>query len=532
MKRINNKRNLIILIGVLLLAVGTTLAYFKNSSVFNNIFNSGGYKTVAHEEFVSPSNWMPGDTTEKTVTVTNEGTMPVSVRVCVEDYWVASNDDELPNHSTSLNMDIALINLANQNDWTYANGCYYYNEELEPNETTSSPIASVTFNPDYEGTIDCVTDQVTGDITCESTDDGYDNAEYHLKLSVETIQLDGLSEWGVGYSIDGTNYTFPNPTSAMAASGYNVFLKQFAGDESLGFVKNSQEYYLKTGDGGESFSENTEVLLEAFGSENCEVTNSSCYCEDSDYYGSASDSGNISIIHVKPDSIFKCYASSTSSSCEETHLGYSANGEDWYSTSSESISESGYHIYTKNTYEDGYVDKKIGLLYNDTEYLFDLYDYSTNQSQLDDIFGSGYCTINGSTGSYFCSKDNFEVYSDYQVTKAVEYKNNNYLTCTYTFPSYWCDEATETTLAYNMYGFEDITFNKSINRNLFESIEMVNNITIPNNAIDSWDASAQKNNEIKAWYTDTDSNGLYELYIGQAGGVVANIDSRYICCGE
>ena len=35
------------------------------------------------------------------------------------------------------------------------------------------------------------------------------------------------------------------------------------------------------------------------------------------------------------------------------------------------------------------------------------------------------------------------------------------------------------------------------------------------------------NNSIKAWYTDTDNNGLYELFIGQEGGVKANPNSSY-----
>ena len=131
--KLKSKRNLIIILGVLFLTVGGTLAFFKNSTILDNIFNAGGYKTIAHEEFVSPSTWMPGDVTEKTITVKNDGTGDVNVRICIEDYWVAQNNDILPNHSNALNMDIALINPNNTSDWELVDGCYYYMNTLLKN---------------------------------------------------------------------------------------------------------------------------------------------------------------------------------------------------------------------------------------------------------------------------------------------------------------------------------------------------------------------------------------------------------------
>ena len=68
-------------------------------------------------------------------------------------------------------------------------------------------------------------------------------------------------------------------------------------------------------------------------------------------------------------------------------------------------------------------------------------------------------------------------------------------------------------------------FGKAINRSDFESITTVDDLNIPSNAIDSWDVSQKQNGEIMAWYTDNDSNNLYELYIGQIGGVIANPNS-------
>ena len=67
-----------------------------------------------------------------------------------------------------------------------------------------------------------------------------------------------------------------------------------------------------------------------------------------------------------------------------------------------------------------------------------------------------------------------------------------------------------------------------ITNDSIESLEFVDTNIIPNNAIGSWDVSEQKNGGIIAWYYDSDSNGKYELYIGQQESVIANIDSSYL----
>ena len=51
---------------------------------------------------------------------------------------------------------------------------------------------------------------------------------------------------------------------------------------------------------------------------------------------------------------------------------------------------------------------------------------------------------------------------------------------------------------------------------------------VPSGVIDSWDVSEAQNGSIMAWYVDEDNNGLYELYLGQDGGVKANPNSSKI----
>ena len=156
MKKIKSKKTIIAIVLIAVLAIGGTLAYYTSSSTFDNVFETAEYKTVATEVFESPTNWKPGDTTPKTITVKNEGDINARVRVCISDSWLAADGTTtLPNHDATNNIDIAVINPANTSDWTYFMGCYYYLNELEPNETTNSPIESVTFNPLYEGSVEC-----------------------------------------------------------------------------------------------------------------------------------------------------------------------------------------------------------------------------------------------------------------------------------------------------------------------------------------------------------------------------------------
>ena len=57
-------------------------------------------------------------------------------------------------------------------------------------------------------------------------------------------------------------------------------------------------------------------------------------------------------------------------------------------------------------------------------------------------------------------------------------------------------------------------FNGKIAREKIESIEFRPTLDVVDNAVGSWDASLDRNGTVIASYTDTDKNGLYELYIG------------------
>jgi len=209
----NKKSIVFICLLLIVILVGITYAYFSNSASFDNIFKASEYKTTIIENFESPTNWKPGDTTEKKINVTNNGEGDVAVRVCIdanEGTWTSKNGTTWANTKDNAAIinetsSVSTCDITNAN-WrkiTNEDGgyCYYYTKKLSSGETTnSSPVESVTYNSEVEVTDSCTTTKEDGktSVTCSSTGDGYDNATYNLPIKVETIQIDGMdSEWGI-----------------------------------------------------------------------------------------------------------------------------------------------------------------------------------------------------------------------------------------------------------------------------------------------------------------------------------------------
>lgn len=81
--------------GILAVAgIGGTFAYFNQTHTKTNEFTTGTYDTVLVEDFrpEDGENWKPGATVNKDVTVKNEGTLPVVVRVKFQETWVRRSD--------------------------------------------------------------------------------------------------------------------------------------------------------------------------------------------------------------------------------------------------------------------------------------------------------------------------------------------------------------------------------------------------------------------------------------------------------
>jgi alternate signal-mediated exported protein len=109
------KKNLIIIFVLFfIVVVGTTIAYFQSSAVFENLFTTGIYKVVVTEIFEPPTNWKPGETVTKTITTTNEGTIPAAVRMKVNQECISRDGVDI---SDDFNFfDMILINDVNYDD--------------------------------------------------------------------------------------------------------------------------------------------------------------------------------------------------------------------------------------------------------------------------------------------------------------------------------------------------------------------------------------------------------------------------------
>jgi len=95
-KIIKNKYVLIIGVVLIVLIVGVTIAFFQSSDTFTNNFDAGDYGARSVETFVSPTDWTPGTTTPKTLTVKNTGNICENVRVSFTEAWEDANGNALP----------------------------------------------------------------------------------------------------------------------------------------------------------------------------------------------------------------------------------------------------------------------------------------------------------------------------------------------------------------------------------------------------------------------------------------------------
>ena len=243
-----DKKTILILILVLTIGIiGLTVAYFSNSTTLNNIFETKQYGDVFTEEFVAPTNWLPGETTNKSVVATNTGEVDQAVRVKLTESWKTANNGTLngwihtdgtkSTHETENDIAnderVAIINFDNDSDWTKVGDYYYYNYKLAPNESTSSLIKSVTFNSKtkLDDTCESSTNGNTKTVTCNSSGSDYDNATYKLKIDIETVQYNKYkSAWGTSIAIaeekssSGVDYLLSNNINADGAV-YNTQTK-------------------------------------------------------------------------------------------------------------------------------------------------------------------------------------------------------------------------------------------------------------------------------------------------------------------
>lgn len=193
-KEKKNRKKLLLVSGISLFTIlGGTLAYFTTSDTLTNNFQIAKYQAKIVEEFTSPSNWTPGTTTNKTIKVTNNGTVNMAVRASYTEKWTSANGKQLSLKDKNNNV-ASIIKFGS--GWTKdADGYYYYGSksnksQLTPGQTSSSFITGVKFNENIESSLNKTVSSDGKTITYSSTGDGYDGAKYTLTVKLDTIQYD------------------------------------------------------------------------------------------------------------------------------------------------------------------------------------------------------------------------------------------------------------------------------------------------------------------------------------------------------
>lgn len=117
-----------------------TLAYYTTIGKATNVVTSGGIRLQIHEKTADGSEFpkegvyvIPGDIVSKQVTVENVCNHPFFLRVKL----VSGTTNEALTPDDCLKLDIDTVN------WTYKDGYYYYNQILQPDETTPALFTQV-----------------------------------------------------------------------------------------------------------------------------------------------------------------------------------------------------------------------------------------------------------------------------------------------------------------------------------------------------------------------------------------------------
>lgn len=139
-----------------LLVVGGTMAWFTDSQTADNKFTAGTVEIEINEHgFQDITNWNPGDTTNKDVSIISKGSKGTYVRVQLTPVWGALDGEEFIPDNTLAIANVTL-NTINPDKWIYSDGWYYYYKIMNTTDETellldSVTIAGPTTGNEYQG---------------------------------------------------------------------------------------------------------------------------------------------------------------------------------------------------------------------------------------------------------------------------------------------------------------------------------------------------------------------------------------------
>jgi predicted ribosomally synthesized peptide with SipW-like signal peptide len=117
-----------------LLVVGGTMAWFTDNAKVTNLFTAGTVEIEVNEhDFENITDWNPGDTTDKDVSVKSNGSKQTYVRVMLTPVWY---DGE--NKADDVDAENVELILAEgwEDNWVESDGWYYYKDILNQGEET------------------------------------------------------------------------------------------------------------------------------------------------------------------------------------------------------------------------------------------------------------------------------------------------------------------------------------------------------------------------------------------------------------
>lgn len=194
LRKLKNKK--IIILGIFLVGlIGVTYALFSNSVLFENKFKAASYDVILEDEFYNT--WGT-----KNVSVKNNDTTPVVIRISYNELWSLEVGDTFLTISNKINDTDAVVKSWTEdwlNNFTDGNdGWYYYNKVLNKDETVLI-LTEIQKNETL--------------IASSNDKEYYDTYNYELDFNYEAIQAtkeaikeiwnydieidnDGVIEWG------------------------------------------------------------------------------------------------------------------------------------------------------------------------------------------------------------------------------------------------------------------------------------------------------------------------------------------------
>ncbi|GAA0070422.1 BsaA family SipW-dependent biofilm matrix protein [Clostridium sardiniense] len=183
-------------LGIILLFTTTvaSLAYFSSKESKKNKFTIGSISTEINENFDKDSakDVSRNEEIKKVVSIKNTGKNPVIVRVIINPQWDEEKDEngKVTKLTTSASNQVQL-NFSNtwKEDWIKDNdGYYYYNKILNPGESTSDLLKSISLK---------------NNISQEDIE-SFKNRNFSVNVSSEAIQVNKEAlrkEWNINNTI-------------------------------------------------------------------------------------------------------------------------------------------------------------------------------------------------------------------------------------------------------------------------------------------------------------------------------------------